>query len=892
MKCLDDNLALGFLEGRLSPARLAEVDAHLSSCESCRELVAASAAVVLSVKEPPRPAPAPATDRPSEVRLERGAAVGRYVVLDLVGRGAMGEVYAAFDPELNRKIALKLLHRGGAHGDDADVARRRLLREAKAIARLSDPNIVTVHDAGTIEGRVFIAMEFVEGQTAHEWARATPRAWREVLDVYLAAGRGLAAAHAAGIVHRDFKPHNMMVGATGGVRVMDFGLARDSDTGAGEEADAARPVEGAITATVGAAMTRTGTILGTPAYMAPEQFRAEPADARSDQFSFCVALYEGLYGERPFAGETVADLARNVSRGTVREAAARARVPARLRRLLLRGLRPARDERFPSMEALLAELARDPQKQRRRLALGAALALVLVAGGAVAQRTFLRPGVLCRAAGERLAGVWEPSGPEGATPRREGVRAAFAKVGGEGAGETWQRVSAVLDRYADAWTRMSAESCEATNVRGEQSAAVLDLRTACLGASLHSLRALTDVFTQADRGVFDEAVNAANALPELARCADVKALQAVTPLPEGREARERVAALRRRLAEVTALRDAGKVSAALPLSRALVADARATGYDPVIAETLGLQCWLEDASGGGKIASGVCEEVIWAAEASRHDAVGAEAAGMLSALAAADVEASRRWTSLARAILKRMGPGHERIEGWLDHAEATSAMEHGDAARARALYEKAIALKTIALGPDSPDVGLSLSNYGNTLHELGESEAALVELRRARATFERAYGPKYRMVGMVLSNEAEVLNAVGRAAEALPLFEKAVKIVDADMGPGNRWAAFPLTGNGLSLVLLGRPREALVPLERALAIRATGEALPLPRAETSFALARALWDAGVDRPRAVTLAESARSELRRVPAAARKAAEVDGWLAAHTGAPLARRAAR
>ncbi|HVZ73445.1 MAG TPA: protein kinase, partial [Polyangia bacterium] len=388
--CLDENAVLAFLEGRLSPVKLAAADAHLSGCEACRELIAESAGVALSVTEAGEN---PATTRASPW-LARGATIGRYVVLDLVGHGAMGEVYAAFDPQLNRKIALKLL-KAGAAGADTATASRRMLREAKAIARLSHPNIVVVHDAGTIDERVFIAMEFVEGQTVSEWLRTARRDRREILDVFRAAGRGLVAAHAAGLVHRDFKPQNVMVASDGAVRVMDFGLASESDDAAAVDGTAMVDAP-ALDGTVGAAMTRTGTLLGTPAYMAPEQFLTQPADARSDQFSFCVALYEALYGERPFEGETVLELARRVGEGRVRDAPARSGVPSRLRRILLRGLRRARDERFPSMEALLAELARDPEKERRRVMAAVAGAAALLVVGAVVARTVQRPGALCR----------------------------------------------------------------------------------------------------------------------------------------------------------------------------------------------------------------------------------------------------------------------------------------------------------------------------------------------------------------------------------------------------------------------------------------------------------------------------------------------------------------
>jgi tetratricopeptide (TPR) repeat protein len=834
--------------------------------------------------------PTPRNAAAAPAVLERGSTVGRYVVLALEGQGAMGEVYGAFDPELNRKIALKLLKNESAGGGLDSETRRRLLREAQAIARLSHANIVVVHDAGAIDGRVFIAMEFVEGQPLVKWLRAGRHPWREVLDLFLAAGRGLAHAHAHGIVHRDFKPHNILLGKDGTVRVMDFGLARDLGAETGDAGAAAPPgmgLEGSSTqALAGAAASNTRTtIVGTPAYMAPEQFRGDPADARSDQFSFCVALYEGLYGERPFdgSGGDVGFIARAVAEGRVREAPARSGVPARLRRALLRGLRPAREDRFPSMAELLVELSRDPERRRKRLAVGAAVAVALVAAGAGAQRVLERPVALCRDAGARLAGAWELPGA-GARPRHDAIEAAFTASGLASAGETWRRVSAGLDDYAREWSRMSTESCELARLQGDPSAAAL--RGACLTGALQRLRALTDVLTGADRAVVQESVNAVNALPDLARCADLKALQAVAPLPQDPATRAQLDALGRRLAEVTALRDTGKLDAALPKAHALVADARVVGYDPTLARALDVECWLTDKAGWVAKAIPMCEEAVWSAEASREEEVAAATATQLVALTAtskARREDSERWAHLAAALLKRMGPGHGKLEGWLAHNQGLVELLMGEPAKARGHFERAISIKGAAEGPDSLDVALSLNDYGNVLHDLGDHEGGLAALRRASKIIERTCGPRNRMVAMPLSNQGEILNSLGRPREALDAFQRSIAIIEAEAGPRAAWLPYPLTGMGASLLALGRPAEAIAPLERARGIRDGSEQYPIPRGETRFALARALWESGGDRARARALAVSAREEYGRATGAGKQVAEIDAWLRARGG---------
>jgi len=286
----------------------------------------------------------------TDVVLERGAAVGRYVVIDRLGSGAMGVVVLAFDPTLDRKVALKLVrldHTGTTAG------LQRLLREAQAMARLSHPNVVTVFEVGTFEERVFLAMEYVPGSTLGDWLAVKKRTRREIVTAFLAAGQGVAAAHRAGIVHRDFKPANVLVAQDGRVRVADFGLA----TATLGRAPTPPPIEGVGLDSQEMAMTKTGAVLGTPAYMAPEQHRGEPADARADQFAFCAALYEALYGELPFAGKTYVTYAENVLAGNLRDAPRGSDVPARLRRALVRGLALDPADRFRDFEPLLAELA-------------------------------------------------------------------------------------------------------------------------------------------------------------------------------------------------------------------------------------------------------------------------------------------------------------------------------------------------------------------------------------------------------------------------------------------------------------------------------------------------------------------------------------------------------
>jgi tRNA A-37 threonylcarbamoyl transferase component Bud32 len=277
--------------------------------------------------------------------------IGHFEVLHELGEGGMGVVYAAYDQHLDRNVAIKLLH---ARGSRVDTAHERMIREARAMARLSHPNVVQVHEVGEFRGQTFVAMEYVEGLTLRQWLDATPRSWREVLEILRQAGLGLAAAHQAGIIHRDFKPDNVIVGADQQVKVLDFGLARWNED---EELPALAPERVAasgLDSADEANLTKTGFMMGTPAYMSPEQYKGKPADARSDQFSFSVALYEALYGRRPFIGKTAAQLSRAITTQAPLPPPDDTEVPEWVHRMVTRGLARAPGERFPSMDVLLA----------------------------------------------------------------------------------------------------------------------------------------------------------------------------------------------------------------------------------------------------------------------------------------------------------------------------------------------------------------------------------------------------------------------------------------------------------------------------------------------------------------------------------------------------------
>ena len=406
VECLDANVVQDLMSGALDEAVRGDVLGHLDACDDCRELIGVTAQITLQDhltdtqpypdqlvaprRPPPRDIgleatmapealmetrasdPAIGATKPPPARLipprhvrepNEAGPFGRYILDEKLGAGAMGVVWRAHDPKLGRMVALKLLRRYDPALMD------RLVREARSMAQVSHPNVVGVFDVGESEGSAFIAMELVTGRSLRQWQSDETRTISSIVAAYVAAGRGLAAAHGAGIIHRDFKADNVLVGDDGRIRVTDFGLAaaKPSESGTRHQIDDVN-------------LTTSGSVLGTPAYMAPEQFTGGNVDPRTDQFNFCVSLYEALYGERPFEGTKYDELSDNVTSGTFRAAPTGSEVSGGMRAILLRGLSPKPADRFPSMEHLLVELARDRARPWRRtawIATAAAAALLL-----------------------------------------------------------------------------------------------------------------------------------------------------------------------------------------------------------------------------------------------------------------------------------------------------------------------------------------------------------------------------------------------------------------------------------------------------------------------------------------------------------------------------------
>ncbi|HVR63428.1 MAG TPA: serine/threonine-protein kinase, partial [Polyangia bacterium] len=819
-------------------------------------------------------------DGPRESMVPRGAVIGRYIALELIGRGGMGEVYAAYDPELDRKIAIKLLR--GTPGSGGSLAgadsRTRLMREAKAIAKLSHPNVIVVYDVGTFEDRVFVAMEFVDGHTFNYWLNAERRHWSDILKVFVAAGRGLGAAHDKQLVHRDFKPDNVMIRSDGQVRVMDFGLARLADRdkkpwiaavpaaleaasaqrkAAENELDSTRIVgangsasDGPLlpagitpsSAPLDLILTRTGSMLGTPAYMAPEQFLGRATDARTDQFSFCVALYEALYAQRPFAGQTLFALTANVVQGFVTQPPAQSPVPVWLRDVLMRGLSVAPEDRWPSMDVLLAELEKNHVVAgRRKFEAGAA---------------------------RKLAGIWEaPVGGHAVeTAAKAEMRRAFMDTGKLYAKTAFENASRVLDRYAEDWTTMYADACEATHVRHEQSAETLDLRIAFLQEALGSLKALCRLFREARGEVVENAVSAASALPRVERAADVEVLRAVVKPPADPAARETVEQLRARLAEIRALVSVGRVNDARKTIDQLEPEVRQVQYDPLLAETLLLAANIHFEHRESELATRLAEDAVWTAELARHDEVTAEATAQLVGFCsdALRPDLADIWARHAETTIKRMG-GHDLLWSWLLNNRAILRHRQGRIEEALADATRAIAAKEKAQGPDSADLAVSLGNISIYLADGGDIQGALTFVERALRIQESHLGADHPRTAINLTNYSEYLGQLGRYDEARVAARRALSTFERETDPDGIFVTSALMALAFAHLGDGMLDEARPLVQRVMKNRETNDNDPGRLGEVHFAMARVLAGVGDEPAAARTLAERARDEYQRAP---------------------------
>ena len=761
--------------------------------------------------------------------------VGRFTVVEAMGSGATGTVFSAYDPQLDRRVALKLVL-------TTDARRQaRAIDEARALAQVNDPNVVSVHDAGAFEDGVFIAMELVPGPTWREIIGEAAHDWRDVLPIVIASGRGLAAAHRQGLVHCDFKPSNVLVGDARQVKVADFGLARALEDIDAHEAR--RPP-------------------GTPAYMAPEQTLGQ-VDAHSDQYSYCLSAWEALLGRHPLARPTSSSDNANAEATTGRlpslpklyalkrkgpEGWPTPTAPRAVLDALRRGLSPDPAKRWPTTDALVAALESAVRKRRDRvLVAGSVVAVSMAVAWGFSAQT---PDERCGGAQEELVGIWDES-------VRAEARAAVEDLELSYTTGLWQSSEAKLDEYAAAWATMHQRVCEATTIRGEQSTETMDVKMACLQRARYRLEAIVDTVLQADAETAARLHELVGGLEPLERCDDIDGLRRGTPRPDATQ-QPLVDSAELHLARARALHDAGQYDEALTeveqaSDLAVTADYGPLNTDAALikAEVLGRLGRFPEAEAAWQIA------MQSAAGFRRFDAMGEAARGLMYAIgvdqARMDEALSLRSLALGLAsddrelrastlhnvamILATKGELEEAevlqrecLEMMLSDqgredakfADALSGLgyilfEAGDYDGAILEHQRALEIRRRELGAGHPEAGASLNNLGSALYAQGKNDEAESVLREAIEIRRLALGPKHPDVFESLHNLAGVLQATGQLEAALSIQQDVLRRWEVDFGPEHPKVATSRSTMADTLMELGRFEEAEAEHRRALA---------------------------------------------------------------------------
>jgi len=748
--------------------------------------------------------------------LQPGAIVSRYHVLERIGAGGMGIVYAAFDPDLDRKVALKVLQPDRLDGDGGSRGHARLIREAKAMAKLAHPNVVTVHDVGVFEERVFVAMEFVDGQTLSAWLKQE-RPWDEVVRCFIAAGRGLAAAHARGLVHRDFKPDNVLIGNDGRPRVLDFGLARSEGISATDPQEITELDEVSLEVRMRShddfdnRITRTGGLTGTPAYMAPEQYLSKPLDARTDQFSFCVALWEGLHGARPFQGDSTAALGLAVCSGEITPPPSNSPLPARIQRALDKGLSQQPGDRFEAMNALLAAIAPEQPSSKRSLWIGAGgITLALGTYAAVSAPTE-DP---CRAGDERLAKVWNEAGADG-------LRAAFVQTDAPFATDSASVVIKQLDDYGKRWAASYRDACEATHVRKEQSSHALDLRMSCLSSSLGALTSTVEALQGADVGVVQNAPRAISRLPSLDTCDDTEALGTWARPPDDPELASRVQLLREHIAGLTARSHLERGEDETAEAEDILLSAEATKHRPLIAEAQFLAARVAIVRGQHEAGVAKLEEAVYAALASDHDLILARAFTQLTqatGILQSDYVDGLRWAKQAEAALIRLE--NDEAESANYHAVMCKLLaDKGDTDDALPHCHRTVEIQERLTGEASIDAAHAHEGLGIAYFYGDQLDQAQAEFELARDSFAAFHGETHPDLARVANSLAAVCFKQRGPAECVALFEDAVQRASASYGDDHPMTADFRNNLAVMLVNTGQVEAARASARQALASR-------------------------------------------------------------------------
>ncbi len=757
-----------------------------------------------------------------------GRSLGRYLVIDELGRGGMGVVLRAYDPKLQREVALKCIRPELAEGSSPT----ELINEAQSMAQLSHPNVVSVYDV-EIDGEVVVlVMEYVDGATLVDWLYRDRRSWRAIVDVFLGAGRGLEAAHQVGVLHRDFKPGNVLVTADDRAKVTDFGLARIAEGRASRAPSAEDSLPSAEDSSSRESSLRKSqvmlihlsslpptapatdgqTIKGTPAYMAPEQHENGVLSPAVDQYAFCASLWEALTGSLPFT----------IGRKTMSALLAAKRegpppwpkdveVPRTLVDAITRGLRPDPADRWPSMKELLAAIT--PPDPRGRLGVlwgiaGATLVAASVTSMFVWQQ---RHAALCSGAQEELAGVWDED-------RRTRAESAVLGTGLGYAQGVWERVGPAVDDYAARWIAAHAETCEATALRGEQSTEVMDLRMNCLRKAKVALAASTTALVDADDRTVEKAHALVTSLPRLERCDDVEALQSEVPLPDDEDDRAAVRAIESTLATANTQLEIGRYDDAMAMIDSVADAVVQLDYGPLQTEWSLAAGDAHEGLGDYEKAEAAHVSALRSALQWRQWRIASQAARGLAFEVGGVLQRHGEGLAFAQTSL-----GLARGLGPVSEAAAKSSLAsiynaQGKRAAAENELREALALYEASSDPDALGAASAHSNLAIVLAMQGELDEAEQELRTALGVYEHELGPVHPSVASMHNNLAVILRNRGDHASAEAEQRRVIELYESALGPEHPNVASSRSNLAVTLESQGRGAEAEVEARRAIEI--------------------------------------------------------------------------
>lgn len=852
-----------------------------------------------------------ATATPKAAQPER---VGRYIVLEILGSGGMGAVYRVYDPKLGREIALKLLRPDlGASDPDAEA---RIVREAQAMAQLTHPNVLPVYDVEVLDDAVFITMECVDGVTLRTWLKQ-PRPTHEVLDVFRRAGLGLAAAHAGGLVHRDFKPGNVLVGKDGQVRVMDFGLARsylDADDShcSIRRATSLAPISPEITQSIshdvlGTPLTQVGAVVGTPPYMAPEQHDGQAPDAISDQFSFCVSLFEALYGTRPFPSRRIEELEATKKAGKIAELPSKHGVAPWLHSIVIRGLSPDPKARWPSMDALLQALADDPVRRRKRWLAVAAMVLATTGTAAAIAHERDRASHAC----DNVA-----AGIEATFDARVSSRLASALQTAGVPEPVWSRLRSDIEHRVASWADERRNACEASRIRHEQSTEMLELRSACLDAHRRQLAALLDALPTVTWPA-PALERSATRLGHASECRDRDTLELEYGPHEDRRRRE---ATRDALASAQSLGDIGHLDDALQAVLSAMVSAENEGDHIATARARLLHASLLVRRDDATAAAHEAEEAYFLALRSGHDQLALRAAIVLVELCTGPLDddaTALAWGEHGLALLGRtshpdavvgrllthLGAAHVRMSNesalsLLERARTVTTAEDVESHAAVRLWlhiaqrsdpiDAADPIVTSVLneidqrlGPEHVAAYTLVAELGRLELRRGHLESAIHWLRTAVDGFDRSLGAADPTTVRARTALGRALRQHGQWQAASDTLRHAMTSLEPQRHGDGRTMSRVRYELGETQLRLDDVTTATELLGQAWAHDSAASTMPIDTlAATGFAFARALARDEAQRGRATSLARSAHDKLAHKRGRdAASVREIAAWLA-------------